>query len=61
MIFVYKRFNQKDAQQNYDGIRKWFEQNPRRKVCRTDVGEIRRSRIKEDLLEHCCKNVKLKD
>lgn len=49
---VYKKLDQKVAQETYDGIKKWFEDNPKRKVCRTDIFKVRRGHIAEDILKH---------
>ena len=49
---VYSKLTQKEAQYTYDGIRKWFENNPNRNDCVTETFTVRRNHIKEDILKH---------
>ena len=60
-FIVMNKMNQKEAQDNYDGIKKWFENNPKRRVCRTDCFKVRRKYIKEDILKHSIADIELKD
>tara|TARA_Y100000310_G_scaffold219114_1_gene220514 strand:- start:98 stop:283 length:186 start_codon:yes stop_codon:yes gene_type:complete len=52
MFIVFKKLSQEEAQDAYDGIKRWFEDNPKRKKCHTDVFDVRRGHIKEDILSH---------
>jgi hypothetical protein len=58
---IYARLNQKDAQYCYDGIKKWFQNNPDRIDCQTETFKVRRGHLKEDILQHCEKGVVLKE
>lgn len=61
MFVVYELLNQKEAQFAYDGIKKWFKQNPDRDDCKTETFTVRRAHIKEDILKHSKKGVVLKE
>lgn len=63
MIVVFSKLNQKDAQKAYEGIKNWFSVPPgrRKQVCNTEMGPIRKTHIKEDLLNKCEDGVVLKD
>lgn len=56
---VYSKLSQKEAQYAYDGIRKWFKDNPDRDDCVTETFTVRRDHIKEDILAAAEKGVKL--
>lgn len=56
---VYSELSQKEAQYTYDGIRKWFKDNPDRDDCVTETFTVRRDHIKEDILAASKKGVKL--
>lgn len=57
----YALLNQKDAQYCYDGIRKWFQDNPDRVDCQTETFKVRRGHLKEDILANSEKSVVLKE
>ena len=56
MFVIYDRLSQLEANVSYQGITKWFKNNPRRKVCKTDYFNVRRGHVKEDLLKHSVKD-----
>ena len=51
-FIVYKKLSKEEAEKLMSKARNWFESNPRRRVCRTDLFKIRRNYIREDILEH---------
>ncbi len=59
LIVLWAPFSQADASRIYRQIVKWFKDNPRRRVARTDRGKIRRGHIEEDILAWCEDSVKL--
>lgn len=61
MFVIYARLNQRKAQYVYNAIKKWFKNNPDRIDCQTETFKVRRDHLKEDILEHCEKGVKLTD
>jgi hypothetical protein len=53
MIAIYPRFTKKQAKTAAPKIEKWFEENPKRRVCWTEVyggRRIRRNHVLEDLM-----------
>ncbi len=58
---IYSLLDQKSAQYCYDGIKKWFKDNPDRDDCQTETFKVRRGHLKEDILQHCEKGVVLKE
>lgn len=60
-FIVFDPLNQKEATKTWKGLKQWFADNPRRKVCTTDLGKIRRTFMKEDFLKYCAPNVTLPD
>jgi len=58
-FMVAKKLNKTEAKIAYRGITKWFKANPTRKVCRTEVFDVRRKFIKEDILKHTVDGAKL--
>jgi hypothetical protein len=61
MFVYYPLWDQKTAQYCYDGIRKWFKDNPNKNECKTESCTIRRASIKEDILENSEKGVVLQE
>lgn len=57
----YPLWDQKTAQYCYDGIRKWFIDNPDRDTCKTESCTIRREHIKEDILKNSEDGVTLQE
>lgn len=57
----YPLWDQKTAQYCYDGIRKWFNDNPNKDVCKTESCAIRRDHIKDDILKNSEKGVVLQE
>ena len=51
-FIVFRKLTVYDAIDTMIGIEKFFRENPSRKVCRTDLFEIRRGHIVEDILKH---------
>jgi len=51
-FIVYNLLTQSEAQYAYDGIRKWFKDNPKRKICKTETFVVNRSSIKKDILKN---------
>ncbi len=51
-FIVYKKFTLKQAERCIAQLEKWFENNPKRKVCRTDLFEVRRDHVREEILKH---------
>lgn len=58
-FIMYSRLNQKQATKAYKDLTAWFTKNPRRRVCNTEFGKIRKGRLKEDLLMRSQDNVRL--
>lgn len=60
-FIFYSLLDQKSAQYCYDGIKKWFKDNPDRDDCQTETFKVRRGHIKADILQHCLEGVVLKE
>ncbi|MEK6879799.1 MAG: hypothetical protein AABY22_09345 [Nanoarchaeota archaeon] len=58
-FILFNKFNKKDAKKLLTDMEEWFKNNPKRRVCYTDLFKIRRNHIKEDILKHCLPEVKL--
>jgi len=43
-----RSFTREDAEDLIERATKWFKENPRRRVCRTELSSIRRNHIRED-------------
>lgn len=61
MIIVYTPLSQREATKTYKAIKQWFVDNPKRKVCQTDLLKVRKAHLKEDFLKMCKNGVTLKD
>ena len=58
-LFVIQRKLTKDeAEENIKCIEDWFKANPKRKVCKTELGKIRKSHVREEIMEHTEKEIK---
>ena len=51
-IIVWKKMKFSEALKNARDIEKWFRDNPKKKICKTDLFEIRKGYLIEDILEH---------
>ena len=49
---IFPKLTKKEAEKNIKDLEEWFRNNPRRKVCHTDLFKVRRSHIREDVLSH---------
>jgi hypothetical protein len=61
MLIVFTPLSKRDGQKTYTALKKWFKNNPNRRICVTDLGKVRKSHIKDDLLKFCVDGTKLKD
>lgn len=58
MIAIYKLLSKRQSKKIAKQIEQWFKDNPRRRVCHTDIHggtTIHRGHITEDLAEHTVK------
>ena len=60
-IILMKKITQEEAQKAYDGITLFFQEHPRRRVCRTDYRNVRRGHVAEDLMQIAQAGVKIKE
>ena len=51
-IIIFKKLSLTEAKRGIKQIEQWFQDNPKRRICRTDTFEVRRGRVIEDILEH---------
>ena len=51
-LIVYKRLKHSEALRNMENIEKWFRNNPKKRVCKTDLFNVRRGYIVKDILKH---------
>jgi hypothetical protein len=51
-ILVFKKLTAEEAIVAMGDIEKWFRNNPRRRVCNSDLFKIRRGYLVEDVLKH---------
>lgn len=49
---VFKKLSLQKTIENMLGIEKWFSENPKRRVCNTDLFKVRRGFIVRDILKH---------
>lgn len=57
-FIVFKKFTQEEAERTIADLSAWFEANPKRRVCRTDLGfKVRRNKIRQDIGPHCMPGV----
>lgn len=59
MFVFFKKLTQKNAQSTYNRAKKFFKNNPKRRVCRTDLFNIRRGHVKDDILKHAENEVEI--
>ena len=52
MIVIVEKLTREEAEKNIALIEQWFKDNPRRKVCRTDLWKVRRGFVREDINKH---------
>lgn len=50
-IIIHRKFTPKEAIEVMLQAEKWFADNPKRKVCRTDLFAIRRGYVVRDVFE----------
>lgn len=60
-VISFNKLDKKAAQNAYNGLKKWFKDNPKRKVCRTDLFVVRKASLKEDILKNSVAGTKFKD
>ena len=58
-MIIFQKLGQKQAQDVYNMAKRFFKENPRRRVAHTDLFKIRRAHIKEDILERSLDEVEL--
>jgi hypothetical protein len=51
-LIVYSKLTPEDALKLIRDMIEWFEANPKRRVCNTDLFKVRRGFIAKDVLEH---------
>lgn len=51
-FIVFQKLTQKEAIETIRDIEKWFNANPKKKQCKTDLFVVRRGHIAEDVLKH---------
>ena len=61
MFVVYQKLSQKEAREVFVQLKEWFSTHPKRKVCNTEFGKVRRSHMTEDFLRFCVDGTKLED
>lgn len=59
MLVFFTKLSQEEAEKTYQDFKEWFAKNPARQNCHADLFTVRRSHLKEDLLEHCVEGVEL--
>ena len=52
IIIIRQKLTREEAEKNIALIAQWFKDNPRRKVCRTDLWKVRRGFVREDINNH---------
>lgn len=53
MLFrIFKKLTKEEAEDNIKNLDIWFKNNPRRRVCRTDLFKVRKGHIREDVTKH---------
>ena len=60
-LLVYKKFTAEQAKGIVAKLNKWFRDNPKRRVCYTELFKFRRGHIIEDVLFHCEDEVRPSD
>ncbi len=51
-FIIFKKLTLIEALDSIIQIQQFFRENPRRKICRTDLFKVRRNHIIEDILKH---------
>jgi len=51
-LIVFKKFKLEEAIENMKLIEKWFRDNPKRKICKTNLFKIKKGYIVEEILKH---------
>lgn len=49
---MFRRLPPKDTVDTIIGLRKWFDEHPRRRVCNTDLFKVRRGHIEDDVFKY---------
>jgi hypothetical protein len=49
MLITLQQVSRKDVEKEIKGVEAWFVSNPKRKVCRTPQGNVRRGHVREDV------------
>ena len=51
-FLIFKKLTQQEAEETISQLEKWFKENPKRKICRTDLFKVRKNHVREDVMEH---------
>lgn len=51
-LVVFKKLSIKEALEYIPKIEQWFKDNPTRKICKTDLFQVRRGFVGTDILNH---------
>jgi len=49
---VFKKFTKTEAKILIEELEQWFKDNPKRRVCNTDLFKVKKGKIKETVLRH---------
>jgi hypothetical protein len=60
-LLIYKKFTAEQAKDIVQKLNGWFRDNPKRKVCHTNLFKVRRGHVVEDVLFHCEDDVRPHD
>ena len=50
-LIIYKKFTLEEAEKYISQIEKWFKDNPKRKVCQTDLFKVYKGHVREEILK----------
>lgn len=51
-FIISRKLNVLEALEVMERMEIWFRDNPRRKICQTEIWKVRRGHLVEDILKH---------
>lgn len=52
VLIVFKKLTLQEAINMMRGVEEWFRSHPKKKVCKTDLFQVRKGYIVQDILKH---------
>ena len=51
-FLIFRKFTKAEAKILIEDLEQWFKDNPKKRVCHTDLFDVKKGKIKETVLRH---------